>query len=329
MNFYRNRAISQAARGNKSIGDMRDAQPMPPISGRPITTITANLPPKVDLAPEAHAVVSSFDEGTDGLGTYIINNAKEVHIPILNGASSSSEGFSNLLLTLRGEYEELREELREEGGEEGGEEGDGETGRTTDQPTYHMDVAETLIRGWVGSVSRLLKEAEVVSKYNFTAHGAKYCLLHDDIYAVRDILKSLINTASAINSKEGDVFSIERRHVGKIMLDKNFVTCYLLTIKTVVPQDGKVTTEYAEDNFDGVTLTCALMRNGYRWLVLPVNHVGAVINELNPISYSHRVGRNTTKIVFGPLFGHEIISQVFSTASISQLHRNELPKIRF
>ena len=349
MNFYRNRAINPKARQG-TIKQLRDKQPMPPTSGGPVATATVNTPPKVELSKEGRSVVQEFDKGTKGMGSYIVNNAKPAHIPIINAASSNAEAFSNLLLSLRVEYESLRkEELKEEGGAEGeegagdaaGDTGDGDAageagagdagngGAGGDQPTYDVTIAEAFLRGWVGTVSRLMYEAQAVSDYNYHSNGAEYSLLKDDIYAVRDILKSMVNTARAINRKEGKVFSIERRPVGKIMLDRRVVTCYLLTIRTVLPTDGKVTVKYAEDPENGVVLKCALMRNGYRWIAVPLDKVGFVINELKPISYSHRVGGRTTRIIFGSLFGHGLISQVFETASKSDLYYNDLAKIKF
>lgn len=361
MNFYKNRAINRAANNGR--------QPMPPTTGqKPAVTIKVNHKPSVELTAISKAVLVQFDHNNDGLGTFIVENAKPVLIPIINGVANSAEGFGNLLESLKGEYTPLHQEYKREMEEEalqleeeekdkkeekeeepqtetkkdececkdskpssgnGKGEKEGKEGKEGQQPTYDMGTSEAYLRGWVGTVSRLLDEAITLSRYNHFANGAEFSLLNDDIYAVRDILKAMVNTARAINRKEGDVFSIERRPVGKIMLNRRVVTCYLLVIKTSLPKDSKFATEYSEDHKNGVEFKCALMRNGYRWLALPLHMTGPIVDELKPISYSHRVGSRTTRIIFGSLFGHGLISQVFKTASQTPLYFNDLNKLRF
>ena len=341
MNFYNNRSINPNA-GRRTIKDMRSQQPMPPTTGAPAVTITVNQPLTFHLPDNAKIVVAEFDEATNGLGSYIVDNAKKEHASILKGVSSSDEGLKNLLSSLTAEYEAMRNEEKEEEGKEGDKEGEQESEEGSEtqegndevgghgaQPTYSIGVAEKLLRGWVGSVTRMLSEAQEITAFNLSAIGAEESLLKDDIYATRDILKSMINAARVINRREGKVFSVERRPVGKIRLDRNIITCYLLTVSTVLPNTGKHAVKYSEDHSDGITYQCALMRNGYRWLALPLDKVAGVVDELDPISYSHRVGRQTTRIIFGSLFGHGLISQVYQTASQSQLKYNELNKIRF
>ena len=331
MNFYRNRTINPNA-GKRTIKEKRDKQPMPPTSNAPAVAVRVERELTVEVPANVEGVIDSFNESTDDLGTYIIENAKDEHVPIINNvAKVSGAALSNLLISIKAEYEAMRseggghEKNHDDGGSDpatGNSQGEQPTDSTqVRQPTDCLPHDEVSLNGWAGSIMRLLAEAQTLTEYNLEMFGPVHALVKDDIYSVRGILKSMVSTARAINRKEGKVFFIERRTVGKVRLERNVITCYLLTV-TALPKAGK-------GHHNGMTHQCALMRNGYRWLAFPLDAIDSVVNGLRPISYSHRVGRMTTRIVFGSLFSHRMISQVFKTATQSQPHFDELDQIRF